>query len=73
MVEINDGPSQQRCEQMLDLVARQAGQPGCWWVAGAFGKGHHQKGKGEHGRVTYRYQERQRRTWCWSRLWRHLQ
>jgi hypothetical protein len=26
-----------------------------------------QEGVGEHGRVTQRYQQRQRRTWCWSR------
>jgi hypothetical protein len=43
-------------------------------LAGAFGKGrHHQEAKASMARVTHWYQERQRRTWCWSRLWQHLQ
>src|SRR5215218_5644491 len=47
---ISDGTGHQRREQVLDLVARQADQPGWWWVAGAFGNRHHdQEGVGDHG------------------------
>ena len=50
MAEIAGGTGEQRREQVLDLVAGQADQPGRWWVAGPFSAGgHHQEGVGDHG------------------------
>ena len=50
MAEISGGAGDQRREQVLDLVAGQADQPGRWWVPGAVGgREHHEDGVGEHG------------------------
>jgi hypothetical protein len=49
MAEISGGTGHQRREQVLDLVAGQADQPGWWWVAGAVGgREHHEEGVGDH-------------------------
>jgi len=50
MAEVTSGTGEQRREQVLDLVAGQADQPGWWWVTGAGGgREHHEEGVGEHG------------------------
>src|SRR5215218_9235189 len=51
MAEVVGGTDEQRGEQVLDLVAGQADQPGWWRVLGAVaGRKHHQEGVGEHGK-----------------------
>src|SRR5829696_1449155 len=50
MAEVVGGTDEQRGDQVLDLVAGQADQPGWWRVLGAVaGRKHHQEGVGNHG------------------------
>ena len=47
---VSGGTGEQRGEQVLQLVAGQADQPGGWWVPGVVGQGgDHQEGVGKHG------------------------
>jgi hypothetical protein len=50
MAEVVGGTDEQRGEQVLDLVAGQADQPGRWRMPGTIGgRKHHQDGVGNHG------------------------
>jgi hypothetical protein len=50
MAEVTSGTGERRREQVLDLVAGQADQPGRWRVAGTVrGREHHEEGVGDHG------------------------
>jgi hypothetical protein len=65
---ISHGCGDEDREQVLDLVAGQLDHPWRRRMPGVLGdRGHHQERIASMARVTQRYQERQRRTWCWSR------
>jgi hypothetical protein len=67
---IIDRPADQGREQVLDLAAGQRDHAWWWGMLVAFGKRATttRKAWASMARVTHRYQERQRRTWCSSSL-----
>jgi hypothetical protein len=68
VAEVIDRAGDQGREQMLQLVAGQRDQPaGGGRQLRSVTAATTRKARASMARVTHRYQERQRRTWCWSR------